>query len=96
MNELKKVQEEVWVVYKKYCLECKKIETTYEKYEKGLDGFKNYKKRKELTSKMLEEVESIRKKYNIDNLKISMQDLTDFEKKLPIYADKNDKIFHVP
>ena len=69
----------VWEIYKEYCLECKKLETPY---EVGLDGFKNYKEKKELTSKMLSDVNNIKKKYNIENLEISAKDLFEFEKKL--------------
>ena len=79
MSELKKAQEEVWEIYKAYCLECKKIEVPY---KRGLDGNKNFKEKKELTSKMLKDINDVKKKYNIDNLKISPKDLMEFEKKL--------------
>ena len=79
MTDLEKAQKSIWKIYKEYCLECKKLETPY---EVGLDGFKNYKEKKELTSKMLSDVNNIKKKYNIENLKISAKDLFEFEKKL--------------
>ena len=73
MTDLEKAQKGIWKIYKEYCLECKKLETPY---EVGLDGFKNYKEKKELISKMLSDVN------NIENLKISAKDLFEFEKKL--------------
>ncbi|WP_228115662.1 hypothetical protein [Fusobacterium pseudoperiodonticum] len=79
MTDLEKAQKSIWKIYKEYCLECKKLETPY---EAGLDGFKNYKEKKELTSKMLSDVNNIKKKYNIENLEISAKDLFEFEKKL--------------
>ena len=79
MTDLEKAQKSIWKIYKDYCLECKKLETPY---EVGLDGFKNYKEKKELTSKMLSDVNNIKKKYNIENLEISAKDLFEFEKKL--------------
>ena len=79
MTDLEKAQKSIWKIYKEYCLECKKLETPY---EAGLDGFKNYKEKKELPSKMLSDVNNIKKKYNIENLKISAKDLFEFEKKL--------------
>ena len=60
MTDLEKAQKSIWKIYKEYCLECKKLETPY---EVGLDGFKNYKEKKELTSKMLSDVNNIKKKY---------------------------------
>nr|DAK79301.1 MAG TPA: hypothetical protein [Caudoviricetes sp.] len=79
MTKLEEAQKIVWEIYKKYCLECKKLETSY---EAGLDGFKNYKEKKELTSKMLSDVNNVKEKYNIENLEISAKDLYEFEKKL--------------
>ena len=79
MTDLEKAQKSIWKIYKDYCLECKKLVTPY---EVGLDGFKNYKEKKELTSKMLSDVNNIKKKYNIENLEISAKDLFEFEKKL--------------
>ena len=79
MTDLEKAQKSIWKIYKEYCLECKKLETPY---EAGLDGFKNYKEKKELPSKMLSDVNNIKKKYNIENLEISAKDLFEFEKKL--------------
>lgn len=79
MTDLEKAQKSIWKIYKEYCLECKKLETPY---EAGLDRFKNYKEKKELTSKMLSDVNNIKKKYNIENLEISAKDLFEFEKKL--------------
>ena len=79
MTDLEKAEKSIWKIYKEYCLECKKLETPYEVW---LDGFKNYKEKKELTSKMLSDVNNIKKKYNIENLKISAKDLFEFEKKL--------------
>ena len=77
MTDLEKVQDEFWKIYKEYCLECKKLETPY---EVGLDGFKNHKEKKQLTSKMLNDVNNIIKKYNIENLEISAKNLFEFEK----------------
>ena len=48
----------------------------------GLDGFKNHKEKKQLTSKMLNDVNNIIKKYNIENLEISAKNLFEFEKKI--------------
>ena len=79
MADLEKAQDEFWKIYKEYCIEYKKLEVPYT-YKKGLDGFKNYKEKKELTSKMLNDVNNIIKKYNIENLKISAKDLFEFEK----------------
>ena len=79
MTKLEEAQKIVWEIYKTYCLECKKLETPY---EGGLDGFKNYKQKKELTSKMLSDVNNVKEKYNIENLEISAKDLYEFEKKL--------------
>ena len=79
MTDLEKVQDEFWKIYKEYCIECKKLEVSYT-YKKGLDGFENYKEKKELISKMLNDVNNIIKKYNIENLKISTKDLFEFEK----------------
>ena len=79
MTDLEKAEKNIWKIYKEYCLECKKLETPY---EVGLDGFKNYKEKKELTSKMLSDVNNIKKKYNIENLEILTKDLFEFEKKL--------------
>ena len=56
MIDLEKAQDEFWKIYKKYCLECKKLETPY---EVRLDGFKNHKEKKQLTSKMLNDVNNI-------------------------------------
>ena len=77
MTDLEKAQDEFWKIYKEYCIECKKLEVPY---KRGLDGFENYKEKKELTSKMLNDVNNIIKKYNIENLKISAKDLFEFEK----------------
>lgn len=79
MTKLEEAQKIVWKIYKEYCLECKKLETPY---EVGLDGFKNYKEKKELTSKMLSDVNNFKKKYGIENLEISAKDLFEFKKKL--------------
>jgi len=79
MTDLDKAQKRIWEIYKEYCLECKKLETPY---EVGLDGFKNYKEKKELTSKMLSDVNNIKKKYNIENLEISAKDLFEKEKRM--------------
>ena len=79
MTDLEKAQKRIWKIYKEYCLECKKLETPY---EVGLDGFKNYKEKKELTSKMLSDVNNIKKKYNIENLEISAKDLFEKEKRM--------------
>ena len=79
MTDLEKAQKSIWKIYKEYCLECKKLETPY---EVGLDGFKNYKEKKELTSKMLSDVNNIKKKYNIENLEISAKDLFEKEKRM--------------
>lgn len=79
MTKLEEAQKIVWEIYKKYCLESKKLESLY---EKGLDGFKNYKEKKQLTSKMLNDVNNVKKKYNIENLEISAKDLYEFEKKI--------------
>ena len=79
MTDLEKAQKSIWKIYKDYCLECKKLETPY---EVGLDGFKNYKEKKELTSKMLSDVNNIKKKYNIENLEISAKDLFEKEKRM--------------
>lgn len=79
MTDLEKAQKSIWKIYKEYCLECKKLETPY---EAGLDGFKNYKEKKELPSKMLSDVNNIKKKYNIENLKISAKDLFEKENRM--------------
>ena len=79
MTDLEKAQKSIWKIYKEYCLECKKLETPY---EVGLDGFKNYKEKKELPSKMLSDVNNIKKKYNIENLEISAKDLFEKEKRM--------------
>ena len=79
MTDLEKAEKSIWKIYKEYCLECKKLETPY---EVGLDGFKNYKEKKELTSKMLSDVNNIKKKYNIENLEISAKDLFEKEKRM--------------
>ena len=79
ITDLEKAQDEFWKIYKEYCIECKKLEVLYT-YKEGLDGFENYKEKKELTSKMLNDVNNIIKKYNIENLKISTKDLFEFEK----------------
>ena len=79
MTDLEKAQDEFWKIYKEYCIEYKKLEVPYT-YKKGLDGFKNYKEKKELTSKMLNDVNNIIKKYNIENLEISAKNLFEFEK----------------
>ncbi len=79
MTDLEKAQKRIWKIYKEYCLECKKLETPYEVW---LDGFKNYKEKKELTSKMLSDVNNIKKKYNIENLEISAKDLFEKEKRM--------------
>ena len=79
MADLEKAEKSIWKIYKEYCLECKKLETPY---EVGLDGFKNYKEKKELTSKMLSDVNNIKKKYNIENLEISAKDLFEKEKRM--------------
>lgn len=79
MTDLEKAQKSIWKIYKEYCLECKKLETPYEVW---LDGFKNYKEKKELTSKMLSDVNNIKKKYNIENLEISAKDLFEKEKRM--------------
>ena len=79
MTDLEKAEKNIWKIYKEYCLECKKLETPY---EVGLDGFKNYKEKKELTSKMLSDVNNIKKKYNIENLEISAKDLFEKEKRM--------------
>ena len=79
MTDLEKAEKSIWKIYKEYCLECKKLETPY---EVGLDGFKNYKEKKELTSKMLSNVNNIKKKYNIENLEISAKDLFEKEKRM--------------
>ena len=81
MTDLEKAQDEFWKIYKEYCIECKKLEVPYT-YKRGLDGFENYKEKKELTSKMLKDANNLKKKYNIENLKISAKDLFEFEKKL--------------
>ena len=79
MTDLEKAEKSIWKIYKEYCLECKKLETPY---EVGLDGFKNYKEKKELTSKMLSDVNNIKKKYNIENLEILAKDLFKKEKRM--------------
>ena len=79
MTDLEKAQKRIWEIYKEYFLECKKLEVPY---EIGLDGFKNYKEKKELTSKMLSDVNNIKKKYNIENLEILAKDL--FKKALEL------------
>lgn len=79
MTDLEKTEKSIWKIYKEYCLECKKLETPYEVW---LDGFKNYKEKKELTSKMLSDVNNIKKKYNIENLEISAKDLFEKEKRM--------------
>ena len=79
MTDLEKAQKSIWKIYKEYCLECKKLETPY---EVGLDGFKNYEEKKQLTSKMLNDVNNIKKKYNIENLEISAKDLFEKEKRM--------------
>ena len=79
MTDLEKAQKSIWKIYKEYCLECKKLETPY---EVGLDGFKNYKEKKELTSKMFSDANNIKKKYNIENLEISAKDLFEKEKRM--------------
>ena len=79
MTDLEKAEKSIWKIYKEYCLECKKLETPYEVW---LDGFKNYKEKKELTSKMLSDVNNIKKKYNIENLEISAKDLFEKEKRM--------------
>lgn len=79
MTDLEKAQKRIWEIYKEYCLECEKLEVPY---GVGLDGFKNYEEKKQLTSKMLNDVNNIKKKYNIENLEISAKDLFEFEKKL--------------
>ena len=79
MTDLEKAEKSIWKIYKEYCLECKKLETPY---EVRLDGFKNYKEKKELTSKMLSDVNNIKKKYNIENLEISAKDLFEKEKRM--------------
>ena len=79
MTDLEKAEKSIWKIYKEYCLECKKLETPY---EVRLDGFKNYKEKKELTSKMLSDVNNFKKKYGVENLEISAKDLFEFEKKL--------------
>ena len=89
MTDLEKAQKRIWKIYKDYCLECKKLETPY---EVGLDGFKNYKEKKELTSKMLSDVNNIKKKYNIENLEISAKDLFEFEKN---YLKSNNFILNL-
>ena len=87
MTDLEKAQKRIWEIYKEYCLECKKLEVPY---GVGLDGFKNYEEKKQLTSKMLNDVNNIKKKYNIENLGISAKDLFEFEKKL---FEKEKRIF---
>ena len=60
-------------------MNVKKLEVPY---RVGLDGFKNYEEKKQLTSKMLNDMNNVKKKYNIENLEISAKDLFEFEKKL--------------
>lgn len=79
MTDLEKAQKRIWEIYKEYCLECKKLEVPY---GVGLDGFKNYEEKKQLTSKMLNDVNNIKKKYNIENLEISAKDLFEKEKRM--------------
>ena len=79
MTDLEKAQERIWEIYKEYFLECKKLEVPY---EIGLDGFKNYEEKKQLTSKMLNDVNNFKKKYGVENLEISAKDLFEFKKKL--------------
>ena len=79
MTDLENAQKRIWEIYKEYFLECKKLEVPY---EVGLDGFKNYEEKKQLTSKMLNDVNNIKKKYNIENLEISAKDLFEKEKRM--------------
>lgn len=79
MTDLENAQKRIWEIYKEYFLECKKLEVPY---GVGLDGFKNYEEKKQLTSKMLNDVNNIKKKYNIENLEISAKDLFEKEKRM--------------
>ncbi len=79
MTDLEKAQKRIWEIYKKYFLECKKLEVPY---EIGLDGFKNYEEKKKLTSKMLNDVNNFKKKYGVENLEISAKDLFEKEKRM--------------
>ena len=79
MTDLEKAQKRIWEIYKKYFLECKKLEVPY---EIGLDGFKNYEEKKQLTSKMLNDVNNFKKKYGVENLEISAKDLFEKEKRM--------------
>ena len=79
MTDLEKAQKRIWEIYKKYFLECKKLEAPY---EIGLDGFKNYEEKKQLTSKMLNDVNNFKKKYGVENLEISAKDLFEKEKRM--------------
>ena len=60
-------------------MNVKKLEVPY---RVGLDGFKNYEEKKQLTSKMLNDMNNVKKKYGVENLEISAKDLFEFEKKL--------------
>lgn len=79
MTDLEKAQKRIWEIYKEYFLECKKLEVPY---EIGLDGFKNYEEKKQLTSKMLNDVNNFKKKYGVENLEISAKDLFEKEKRM--------------
>ena len=79
MTDLEKAQKRIWEIYKEYFLECKKLEVPY---EVGLDGFKNYEEKKQLTSKMLNDVNNLKKKYGVENLEISAKDLFEKEKRM--------------
>ena len=79
MTDLEKAQKRIWEIYNKYFLECKKLEVPY---EIGLDGFKNYEEKKQLTSKMLNDVNNFKKKYGVENLEISAKDLFEKEKRM--------------
>lgn len=79
MTDLEKAQKRIWEIYKKYFLKCKKLEVPY---EIGLDGFKNYEEKKQLTSKMLNDVNNFKKKYGVENLEISAKDLFEKEKRM--------------
>ena len=71
MNNQEKAKEEFTQVYIEHCKKCKEIATIKNQYGM-LDG--HGRETKELTIKLLEEMERIKKKYGVDKIDFYYED----------------------